>query len=350
MAHRPKLNPMQVTLKDVASLAGVSIKTASRVVNDQGEVSKATRERVKAAIEKLGYRPNKLARSLVDGRTKTLAAVVWGIDYYGPSRTIVGVERKADELGYSLFLELLGQPDESDVDYVLDKLLARRVDGIIWAAPEVGENRVRFSRSLLAQLPPIVFLSMKSKPGVAVVAVDNQTGAIQAVQHLHEQGRRKVGLIAGPLAWWEARQRYAGWKEAVTRFDLPDLPSLVVEGDRSWSADSGERAMRSLLAQEPDIDAVFVCNDQMALGALFVAYQLERRIPQDLAIVGFDNIPESAFFLPPLTTVHQPLFEAGSIAVGKLHQMIEARLRNEKGFQPSTTLVAPELIIRASSS
>lgn len=349
MAFRPSPSPLRPTLKDVASLAGVSIKTASRVVNGQGEVSDATRKRVQAAIEKLGYRPNILARSLVHGETKTLAAVVWGIDYYGPSRTIIGIEKKADEIGYSLFLELLSQPDESNFGHILDELVARQVDGIVWAVPEVGENRARFKRSLLRQLPPIVFLSMKPKPGLAVVAVDNRAGAFQAVQHLIEHGRRKIGLISGPLAWWEARERYAGWKDALTQYGLPLTPSLVVEGDRSWSAESGERGIRTLLAQEPDVDAVFVGNDQMALGAIFVAHQMGCRIPEDLAIVGFDNIPESAFFTPSLTTVHQDLSEVGYIAIEVLHKIIEVKRRKECNPKDLMSFIKPQLVIRASS-
>jgi LacI family transcriptional regulator len=349
MAFHSRPNPLQATLKDVASLAGVSIKTVSRVVNDQDEVSDSTRKRVQAAIDKLGYRPNILARSLVNGETKTLAAVVWGIDYYGPSRTIIGIERKADELGYSLFLELIAHPDEPNVGHLLDELVARRVDGIIWAVPEVGKNRSWFKRSLLKRLPPIVFLSMNPKLGLAVAAVDNRAGAFQAVRHLFEGGRRKIGLITGPLAWWEARERYAGWEEALTQLGLPVSPSLVVEGDRSWSAESGERGLRTLLNQEPDIDAAFICNDQMALGAMFVAHLLGRRVPQDLAIVGFDNIPESAFFTPPLTTVHQNLSDVGYLAVDMLHEIIQANRQNESVRDDLVKFIQPELVIRASS-
>src|SRR5512139_380067 len=152
---------MHVTLQDVARLAGVSTKTVSRVVNNQGEISDATRQRVQSAIAELNYRPTILARSLVNQRTNTLAVVAWGIDYYGPSRTVVGIENKANELGYSLFLSLLAQPDESyDIDRIMDTLVARRVDGIIWAVPEVGDNRAWINPARLDRLPPIAFLSM----------------------------------------------------------------------------------------------------------------------------------------------------------------------------------------------
>ena len=174
----------------------------------------------------------------------------------------------------------------------------------------------------MERLPPIIFLSMKSQVGLATVSVDNRHGGQLAVRHLIEQGRRRVGLITGPLAWWEARERYAGWQDALREAGLEAANSLVVEGD--WSAASGAQAMRTLLEREPQIDAVFVCSDQMAIGTLGVAHRSGRSIPQDLAIVGFDNIPESEFLLPPLTTLYQQLIDAGCLAVQHLHQQIEA--------------------------
>src|SRR4030066_1546597 len=190
------------TLKDVARLAGVSTKTVSRVVNNQGEISKETRKRVQVAIEQLGYRPNVLARSLIHQRPNTLGVVAWGIDYFGPSRTVVGIEQQAHQLGYSLFLNLVDQPDNGDREKVLDTLITHRVDGILWAVPEVGNNRAWLESFNMEQLPPIVFLSMEPRPGLAIVAVDNFSGAKQATQHLIDQARRKIGIITGPLTWW----------------------------------------------------------------------------------------------------------------------------------------------------
>ncbi len=338
---------MHVTLQDVAKLAGVSPKTVSRVVNNQGEISEGTRQRVQAAIEQLGYQPNILARSLVNQRTNTLAVVAWGLDYYGPSRTVVGIENKSDELGYSLFLTLLTHPDDGNINRILDTLVARRVDGILWAVPEVGNNRLWLDSVRWDRLPPIVFLSMAAHPGLASVSIDNRHGARLAVQHLIESGCRRIGMITGPLAWWEARERYAGWRDALQQAGLEPAPSLVVEGD--WSAASGAAAMHTLLDREPQIDALFACSDQIALGALGVAHAADRGIPQNIAIAGFDNIPESAFFWPPLTTVYQQLIDAGGIAVETLHQMIEAKRKGNQGLQCEAAVLTPKLIVRESS-
>jgi len=335
------------TLKDVAQLAGVSTKTVSRVVNNQGEISQETRDRVQVAIEQLDYRPNVLARSLIHKRTNTLGVVTWGIEFFGPSRTVVGIEQQAHLLDYSLFLNLMDRPDDCDNEQVLDTLITHRVDGIIWAVPEVGDNRVWLESSNLDQLPPIVFLSMEPRPGLAVVAVDNFSGALQATQHLINQGRRKIGIITGPLTWWEARERYAGWEAAMHQSNLPTPSSLVFEGE--WTASSGEQGLRMLLNKGQNIDAIFASSDQIALGALGTAHRLGRRIPEDLAIVGFDNIPESAYFWPPLTTVYQQLIDVGRIAVQTLQRMIEANRQSKVLDELPATLVKPELIVRDSS-
>jgi LacI family transcriptional regulator len=347
-AHPRKVNgSVHATLRDVAELAGVSTKTVSRVVNNQGEIAEATRERVQAAIKQLGYRPNILARSLIHQRTNTLAVVAWGIDYFGPSRTLVGIEQQAHELGYSLFLNLVSQPDNGDHERVLDELITHRVEGIIWAVPEVGNNRAWLKSVHLEQLPPMIFLSMHSQPGTAVVAVDNRDGARQATQHLIDQGRRKIGIITGPLSWWEARERLQGWRDALTQSGHSPHSMRIVEAN--WSAASGEQSMYTLLTQEPDLDAVFASSDQIALGALGTAYRLGRRVPGDLAIVGFDNIPDSAYFLPPLSTIYQQLIEVGRISVQTLHKIIQARQQGQEYIDDPVTILKPELIIRASS-
>ena len=339
---------MHVTLQDVAKLAGVSTKTVSRVVNNQSEISEATRQRVQAAIEQLGYRPNILARSLVNQRSDTLAVVAWGLEFYGgPPRVLVGIEQQIFDLGYSMLFSLLPRPDDTNVNPVLDAFVDRRVDGIVWALPEIGDNHKWVQPERLKRLPPIVFVSMEPRPGLAVAAIDNRAGAAQAVQHLIDQGRRQIGVITGPLTWWESRERYVGWKETLQCAGLTASPSLVVEGD--WSAASGERGMRRLLEQCPNIDAAFACNDQMALGALGALHSLGHSVPRDLAIAGFDDIPEAAFFWPPLTTVYQQLTEVGHIAVQMLHKLIEARRQGQDSVEPTTTMLTPKLVVRASS-
>jgi LacI family transcriptional regulator len=335
-----------VTIKDVARRASVAPGTVSNVLTGKRPVSVATRQRVLEAVEELRYQPNILARSLVNRRSETIAVVAYGMEYYGPSRTLVGIEQQADEYGYSMLLSLTSKPRDANVRAALASLNARRVEGIIWALPEIGNNRSWITAETLAGLPPMVFLSMAARPGLAVVAVDNRAGAAFAVRHLVEQGRRCVGHIAGPLDWWEARERMAGWRSALEAAGLEHDPSLVAEGN--WTAASGEKALRLLLERHPDLDAVFAANDQMALGALQDAHLLGRAVPGNLAVAGFDNQPESAFFWPPLTTVYQGLIEMGCRAVQELHKLVEARHAGEPA-EPATLLLQPELIVRESS-
>jgi LacI family transcriptional regulator len=339
---------MHVTLKDVARLAGVSPKTVSRVVNNQGEISEETRTRVQAAIVELGYRPNILARSLVNQRTNTIAVVASGIEYYGPSHTILGIEKQAEEFGYSVFLRLLPHPDDTNVEHVLDELVARRVDGIIWAVPEIGDNRRWITPNHVEQLPPIVFLSMSTRPDLSTVAVDNLAGAKLVVQHLIEQGRRRIGIITGPMTWWEARERVEGWREALAEATLNPDDALIAYGD--WSPSSGERGMETLLARALRLDALFASNDQMALGALGVLHRAGLHVPGTLALAGFDNIPEAASFFPPLTTVYQPVIEVGRVAVQQLHARIEGERLHQDGQAPAATRLTPTLIVRASTT
>jgi LacI family transcriptional regulator len=338
---------MHVTLKDVARHAGVSAKTVSRVVNNQGEISATTRTRVQNAIQELGYRPNILARSLVNRRSNMLAVVASGIEYFGPSRAILGIEQQADEFGYTVSLNLLPNAAEANTQAVLDELVARRVDGIVWAVPEIGENRQWITPHALKSLPPIVFLSMETRPELGIVAVDNRAGATLAVNHLIEQKYKRIGIITGPYDWWEARERLAGWREALNNARLEASSDLIVEGD--WTAASGGRAMQKLLSQVPRPDALFASNDQMALGALGVLHRAGIDAPRAMAMVGFDNIPESEFFLPPLTTVFQNMIELGRAAVRELHTRIEAEHGDGDGNIQQMTRLMPTLIVRASS-
>ncbi|OQA47495.1 MAG: Lactose operon repressor [Chloroflexi bacterium ADurb.Bin325] len=335
------------TVKDVASRANVSPGTVSNVLTKKRPVSVATRARVLQAIEELGYQPNALARGLINRRSETIAVVASGLDYFGPSQIVVGIERAADERGYSLLLRLIHWSDPREAEHALATLAGRQVDGIIWAAPEIGDNRARLMPERLAKAPPIVFINMAPRPGMTSISIDNRRGARQAVEHLIAQGRRTIGLITGPLDWWEARERQAGWHEALDAAGLRADPALVAIGD--WSTVSGEEGLRCLLARVPELDAIFVSNDQMALGALRTAHLSARKVPEDLAVVGFDDLPESTCFWPPLTTMHQPLLDLGRRAVHLLNEMMEERAAAKTPHARSVPCLDAELIVRESS-
>jgi LacI family transcriptional regulator len=320
--------------------------TVSRVLNKRPDVSDKTRQLVKDVIEELGYAPNMAARGL-KGRSRTLGVVATGIEYYGPSRTLASIERGANELGLSLLLSLIADPEMDNGEDTLVQLLSYQAEGILWAVPEIGDNREWFCERIQSINTPVVFLNMEPRPQLSMSAVDNFYGGKLATEHLAEQGYQHIGIVTGPLTWWEARKRLEGWRAVLIEKNMDaDIDALISYGD--WSPVSGEAGLLQLLGQVSSLDAVFASNDQMALGVLKAAKEVGLRVPEDLAVVGFDNIPESAFFSPPLTTVKQGLSEMGSATVNMLNQLIEAKDIGEE-IPPLTKWITPQLIVRKSS-
>ena len=337
----------RVTISHVAKEAGVSLQTVSRVINNRQEITPTTRQHVQDVIKRLGYQPNAIARSLSQRRSHTLGVVTSGLEYYGPSHILVGVEQGANQAGLSIFLNLLHQPESENIGPIVNGLVSRQVEGIIWAVPEIGNNRSWFREAMPQPPIPVIFLSTRPRDDLNVVEIDNRNGAYMATEHLLERGHRKIGLITGPLTWWAASERRRGWQEALTAAAIPFSDSQVVEGN--WSAESGERGLHELLEKSPDVQAVFACNDQMALGLMQAARSLGKRIPEDLAVVGFDDIPESAFYYPPLTTIRQGLYELGHVAVQTFVKIREAEQAGESATSAQTVWLQPQLVIRKST-
>lgn len=337
----------RVTISQVAQEAGVSKQTVSRVLNNRPDVAEDTRRRVLQVVEALGYRPSPIARSLSRGESHTIGVVGYGLEYFGPSHVLSGIEKEANRLGYTPLLNLIRQPERNDVVAIIDDLLARQVDGIIWAVPEIGDNYA-WVESIQPRLQvPLIFLSARPRPGLLVINVDNRLGGRMATEHLLTRGYRHIGVITGPIAWWNAEERRLGWQDALEAAGVPVDPRLIVEGD--WTAASGERALHRLLDLNPKLDAIFACNDQMALGVIRAAYTLGLRIPDDLALVGFDDIPEAAYFCPSLTTVHQEVIELGRLAVTECVRLLQEELHG--GDNGTHTLVlTPWLVERESSA
>jgi len=345
--HYSLRSSQRVTIKDVARAAGVSAQTVSRVINDRPDVAEETRQRVQQIIDDLGYQPSALARSLIQQRSFTLGVVTAGLKYIGPSRTLNGIAQRAEELGYSLLLKELPSFTALEYQSLIQSLLARHVDGIIWATSEVGDNQDWVTEGISDIPVPTIFLTTHPRPEVFSVSYDNYLGGRKAVQHLIDQGYRHIGHLSGPMAWWEARQRKTGWEDVMKESNLLTCEAYCSEGN--WSSASGEQAFRQLVDAYPEMEAVFVGNDQMALGVLQLAARIGRRIPQELGVVGFDGIPETRHYWPPLTTVFQDQNRLGFTAVEKIVEIIE-RIREEgEAIEPETIILQPELIIRDSS-
>ncbi len=336
------------TIKEVASAAGVSTQTVSRVINERPDVSQGTRKRVQDIINQVGYRPSALARSLISRRSYTLGVVTAGLDYVGPSKTLSGIASAAENAGYSVLLKELSSFDTRDIAPIIQAYVSHHVDGIIWAVPEVGENRKWVNNPLMDIEIPLVYLTMEPQKDLSIVTIDNYLGSRMAVAHLVEQGYRNIGHISGPLDWWEARQRKLGWQDVLAEVGLEAGERHWVKGN--WSSESGALGFEKLLEQYPELDSIFVGNDQMALGVIQIAQQKRLRIPEDIALVGFDDIPESAYFCPPLTTIHQDQYSLAKMAVEEIIKTIESIWDESEVEEPANNLtLPPTLVVRQSS-
>ena len=323
-------------MSDVARLAGVSHQTVSRVINDSRHVRAETRERVEIAMRQLNYRPNSVARALVTGRSKTLGVVSFDTTLYGPASTLYGIERAAHDAGYFITIASLERLDRASVLEAIERLRMQGVDGILVIAPQEGGARA------LLQAPagvPLVALEAGPHDVVPLASVDQFAGAWLATDHLLQLGHRTVWHLSGPTGWPEAADRVRGWRDALQAGGATLPPAL--EGD--WSARSGHELALQLV-DDPNVTAIFVANDQMALGALRALHESGRRIPQDVSVVGFDDIPEAPYFTPPLTTVRQDFNEMGRRGLRLLLDAIAM-----PDGPPTHLEVAPELVVRASS-
>jgi DNA-binding LacI/PurR family transcriptional regulator len=335
------------TIKQVAKAAGVSTQTVSRVINNRPDVAPETRKRIQQIIADMDYRPSALARSLIRQRSYTLGVVTAGLKYIGPSRTLSGITSKAEEQGYTLLLKEFPRFDIEEIEPLLQTLLSRHVDGIVWAVPEVGDNHKQLENKLEDLPVPLVFLTMQSHPNLSIVSIDNYRGAQMATEHLLEQGYRHIGHISGSPDWWESRQRKAGWQSTLEAAGIAVSDSHYAEGN--WSSASGEAAFQRLLEQYPEMDAVFVGNDQMALSALQVASRNGIAVPAQLGVVGFDGLAESPYYWPPLTTVVQDQHLLGCTAIEEIVRLVEEAQNENSTAKPETILLQPQLVVRASS-
>ncbi len=326
-------------IRDVARLAGVSHQTVSRALNDSPNVRAATRDRVLAAIEQLGYRPNEAARALSTKRSRLIGVLSTQGQHYGPSKSVQAIETAAREAGYRLTTSNIAAVDADAIRAGLDALVAQSVEAIVVVAPQV--RTVEAIRDLSIAVP-FVTLEATGLDPLHGLSVDQVGGARLAVRHLVELGHERIAHLAGPLDWIEARARVAGFEAELAASELG--AGTVLEGD--WTADAGYRLGRELLSvrREDAPTAVFAANDQLALGVLHAASQLGLRVPHDLSVVGFDDMPEAAHFQPPLTTVRQDFTEIGRRAMARL----VSALGGEDA--PADALILPELIVRESTA
>ena len=319
---------------DVANLAGVSQKTVSRVINGEPYVTEQVRLRVLRAAEQLGYRRNNVARALNSGRTQRIGVVSLGSVLYGPSSMLIELERAARSTGYSLSVVTTFEGDSAGVAGAVDSLLTEGVDGIVLSEPiDEGEN-FRLDTDI-----PVVSLGRfpgLTGPRVVITGDAGPDAAAVATEHLLALGHRTVWHVAGPQQWWSARDRLDGWRRALRAAGADEPP--WIEGD--WSPASGYTA-GGRLANNPAVTAVFVANDDMAIGVVRALVEAGRRVPEDVSVVGLDDIPVAAYQSPPLTTVRQDFASMARQGLEVLVQEIEAPGEEppEAGYPPTCLIV-----------
>lgn len=313
---------------DVARRAGVSPMTVSRVLNGFPGVAATTRSRVEDAVEALGYRANNAARVLAGGRSRTIGVVAVETDQFGPARMLFGVESAARAAGHQVSFVTIRQG--GGLAATIDHLRAAHVDGVVVLAPVA--SMVEAVQGIADDLP-LVIVGAEPSTHDSTVRIDQEAGARLATRHLLGLGNATVHHVAGARGWVDADARRRGWAAELRAAGAP-RPRPV---PGNWTAASGYAA-GARLARDPDVTAIFAANDQMALGLLRALTEFGRRVPGDVAVVGFDDLPESEFFLPPLTTVRQDFAEVGRRAVEVL-----------LGSEERHVVVDPELVVRASA-
>ncbi|NKE04411.1 LacI family DNA-binding transcriptional regulator [Mesobacillus selenatarsenatis] len=311
---------MSYTIKDVAKHANVSIATVSRVLNGQSGYSKATEEKVLHAIKELEYQPNAIARGLISKKSNTVGILFPEVSSQFSSKILRGVEEAAHRLGSSVIVCNTASHGQRTMKY-LQLLSEKRVDGILFVSERITEE---YYKTLDSMKIPVVLISTESyQYPLPFVKVDDKHAAFTATDYLLKMGHSKIGMLSGNKDDLIAGQpRIDGFKQALVQSGLPINEKRIIHS-QGFSFKDGFTGLPKLLEQSPDLTAIFAASDALALGAISAAYKLGVKIPDQLSIIGYDNLPIAEMAIPPLTTVAQPLEEMGMVAAEMLFSMMD---------------------------
>ena len=305
---------MRPTISDVAKQSGVSTATVSRIINGQSGYTEETRQKVLNIIQEMGYRPNAVARGLVKKRTNTIGVLLPSLSSRLASALLKGIESSAHQLDYSVIICDTESNGKRTVEY-LDVLSEKQIDGIIitseWLKDVFEEAIVKM------KIPVVLVLTTSSHLQIPYIKVDDYQASYQATEYLIGKGHKEIGMISGSKTDKLAGlPRIEGYKQALTDNSLTISENHIAYGDFAYR--SGMRCMQELLKKAPEITAVFAASDEMAVGALSCAYRKGVKVPDDLSIIGYDDTQDAEMAIPPLTTIHQPIYEMGEKAVEML--------------------------------
>lgn len=331
----PAAGPRKPSIYDVADRAGVSHMTVSRVLNGHPNIRASTRDKVMKAIDEMSYTRSSIARALATNRTMRIGAIVDNPGFFGPNSVLRAIEGAARENGYAVSSFSAGGGEDRRVDAGVVELVAQGVDALCVIAPRASS--LDLLRQQAIGLPTLV---VKEEPDAEMhtASIDQRAGATAAVRHLIELGHRKILHVAGPPDWFDAKARTEAWRATLEQAGLPVVDPMI--GD--WSSDSGYAFGQTI--ELGDATAVFVANDQMALGLMHGFAERSIRVPEDVSVVGFDDVPDARHFLPPLTTVRQDFTLLGKVVIGELLAAIEGAETEAR------ELIQPALQLRASTA
>jgi len=330
------INNRRITITDVAKKAGVSKQTVSRVINDRPDVAEETRGRIKTVIKQLGYRPDPIARSM-KGITHTFGCITPNLSDFNFSSIVQYAQAEARQAGF--FLLTGSANSENDVPALLNEIVNRRVDGLMVLNPR-DDKRYSYLLPLVEKNTPVVYI--KNTPvdePVSAVCLDDEMGGYLATDYLLKLGHTRIATILGPRNEQCTQERLIGFQKAYQEADTDYNQATLLQGN--WSAASGSSAIKQLLKDKTSFSAVFAQNDNMAVGAIRALRESGLRIPQDVSIIGYDDIPLSSFFDPPLTTIRQPIEQFGRLGAKLLIAAVK-----DQDFKPQIIRLDPELIIR----
>lgn len=330
------------TIKEIAKIAGVSRSTVSRVINNDPNVSEQTRANVQAIIDKMEYEPNPVARSLISGRTRVLGLVIpmtFSSLFTDPFFSLLsqGISSTCTANNYTLMLWLIEPDYEKRAN---NKILNNRlIDGIIVASNMIDDPLID---GLIARKVPLVIIGRNNNPDVCSVDADNVHGAAMAVRHLVSIGRKELATITGDMDRYSGCDRLTGFKQGLQENNLPILEERIAFGDFT---EEGGYIQTKLLLSRTEFDGFFVASDLMSFGAIRAIKEVGLEVPDDIALVSFDDIPAAARYQPPLTTVRQPIHQMGSIAA----QTLIDHLESNDTIAPRRIILPTELVIRETS-
>ncbi len=332
----------KITIRDVAKHAGVSFKTVSRVINAEPFVKESTRQKVQAAIDELGYVISLPARRLSSGQSFTLGLIFHNASWHYVQDVQKGVIETARKLGYHTLMHPCDVERQADIDEILAMVSQKLIDGLIFTPP--ADNAAQLTHELRARHIPFICLSPKDRAlNQPYVTTSDRRGAFEMTEYLLSLGHTRIGFVHGPEEQAAPHDRFLGYQQALIAAGVEFDPALLIHGDDYFN--SGRTAAQSLLALDLPPSAIFANNDEMAAGVMAAVFEAGLRVPEDISVAGFDNIPLAAQIWPPLTTVQQPIFEMAEQATTHLVKM----LNGDTDFDPQLK-IPTKLIIRKSTS